>query len=272
MSVNANTALALSNETGFNIDMCKAALERSHQNEKEAKSTIERWVGKTDQKETLIPKGAVYAYYDQAVDAASIVEIKTENTNLIRSTEFAKLVGSVAYQTASFGDHTSCNESKKSLEELYNTKININSLQVKKIEPYSLLTAYTHRQKIGVIVEIKVLNAEAFNRKELRQFAFDCALHIAAFNPVALDKGGVSKYEIAKFIAKIEKELLTAGKEIKLWEPIIMGKLDKWINQRTLLNQIFIRSESSSVRDEMRKLASKISSDIEIVNYVRFSL
>ena len=122
------------------------------------------------------------------------------------------------------------------------------------------------------ISKVSKVNEEAFNNKQFRLFSFDCALHVAAFDPVAvrpIEIPATLKFDMER---QFEKQLMREGKSIHIWQVAVEGKIKKWAEQRSLLNQIFIKSDKDTVDDVRKKLAEKIGSDVRINKFVRFSL
>ena len=72
-------------------------------------------------------------------------------------------------------------------------------------------------------------------------------MQVAAMNPLAVDKNGISQevidreLEVAKDLAKQE------GKPEEMLEKIALGRLNKFYKENTLLNQAFIKDGKKSV-------------------------
>ncbi len=66
------------------------------------------------------------------------------------------------------------------------------------------------------------------------------AMHIAASNPLALDKDGINKTIVDKELEIIKAEITNSGKPAEMAEKISKGKILKFLNDNSLLNQIWI--------------------------------
>jgi elongation factor Ts len=78
--------------------------------------------------------------------------------------------------------------------------------------------------------------------------AKDVAMQIAAMNPVAVDKDDVDTATIEREL-EIAKDLIRAeGKPEDMVEKIAAGKLNKFFQENTLLNQAFIKEDKKTVR------------------------
>ena len=120
-------------------------------------------------------------------------------------------------------------------------------------------------KNIGKIVSIvKILNNE---NQELGQ---KLAMHIAASNPLAIDVTGIQKEIVDKELEIIKAELVNSGKKSKIADKISKGKINKFISDNTLLNQIWIMDPKKKVSDILKE--NKKNSDIKIIDFVRFKV
>jgi len=108
------------------------------------------------------------------------------------------------------------------------------------------ISSYIHQgSKIGVIV--------GFNKTiSDMQIGKDIAMQIAAMNPVAIDKGDVSQQMIDKEIEIGKEQARAEGKPEAMLDKIAMGKLNKFYNDSTLLNQEFIKDNKTTVRQYLQ--------------------
>lgn len=81
----------------------------------------------------------------------------------------------------------------------------------------------------------------------------DLAMQIAAMSPVALDESNVSE-ELKQKELEIGKELaINEGKPAEMAEKIAFGRLKKFMKERTLMNQEFIKENKTSVKQYIEK-------------------
>lgn len=108
------------------------------------------------------------------------------------------------------------------------------------------VSSYIHQgSKIGVIVGFNKTLSDA-------QIGKDIAMQIAAMNPVAIDKGDVSQQTIDKEIEIGKEQARAEGKPEAMLEKIAMGKLNKFYNDSTLLNQEFVKDSKMTVRQYLQ--------------------
>ncbi len=96
----------------------------------------------------------------------------------------------------------------------------------------------------------------------------DVAMQIAAMNPVAIDKDDVDAKTLEREIEIGKDQARAEGKPENMIEKIAMGKLNKFYQENTLLNQGFIKEEKKTIRqylDETEKgLTVKVFKRVQI--------
>ena len=92
-------------------------------------------------------------------------------------------------------------------------------------------------------------------------------MHIAASNPLAIDKDNLDKKIIDKELEIIKAELANSGKPAEMAEKISKGKISKFINDNSLLNQIWIMDSKKKVSDILKE--NSTNKPLQILNFVR---
>ena len=65
-------------------------------------------------------------------------------------------------------------------------------------------------------------------------------MHVAASNPLAISSDEIDKKVVEKELEIIKAEIINSGKPQEVAEKIAKGKLAKFLNDNSLLNQIWI--------------------------------
>ena len=124
-----------------------------------------------------------------------------------------------------------------------------------EVSDYGILSAekvvaYNHPgNRTAAIVALTKDNAEVGR---------DLAMQVAAMSPIALDETEVSEEVKAKEI-EIGIELAIAeGKPTEMAEKIAQGKLGKFLKERTLMNQEFIKTSKKSVKQYLKEVDSDL--------------
>ena len=91
-------------------------------------------------------------------------------------------------------------------------------------------------------------------------------MHISALSPMCLEEKDLSKEVVDKEIEIIKAELVNSGKQPEMVEKITKGKINKFIFDNTLLNQIWIMDSKKKVSDILKE------NDIKILNFIRYKV
>jgi elongation factor Ts len=133
------------------------------------------------------------------------------------------------------------------------------------------VSQYTHGEgSIGVLVKVKADSPETLQKEAVRQFAFDTALHIAAFNPLYLDQKSVDQHYRQEQEAIFRKQAESLGKPEKVLEGIVKGKLNKHFSEICLLDQGFVKEEKQSVAKVMENVAKEAGGELSISDFAYF--
>ena len=120
--------------------------------------------------------------------------------------------------------------------------------------------------KLGVLVSIE---SKKFN-KQIKNFGHKLAMHIAASNPLAIDFSQLDKKILEKENEIIREELKNSGKSDNIIEKISMWKLEKFKQENTLINQIWIMDPKKKVKDIIAELGKENS--VTIKDFVRYKV
>ena len=95
-------------------------------------------------------------------------------------------------------------------------------------------------------------------------------MHIAASNPLAIDRDRIDKKIVTKELEIIKAEIINSGKPKELAEKISKGKISKFLNDNSLLNQLWIMDPKITVKDILKE-NSKIK-EIKVLDYIRYKV
>ena len=130
---------------------------------------------------------------------------------------------------------------------------------------------YVHsaiEKNIGKI--ISVVQLDGIIKGKNKDVGNKIAMHIAASNPLAIEKDGIKKETIDKELEIIKAEITNSGKPSDMAEKISKGKIAKFINDNTLLNQVWIMDPKKKVSDILKE--NKIEKEIKVLNFIRYKV
>jgi len=120
--------------------------------------------------------------------------------------------------------------------------------------------------KLGVVVCIKSIKFS----QQIKDLGHKLAMHIAASNPLAIEVSQLDKKMLQKENEIINEELKNSGKSDNIIEKISKGKLEKFKQENTLINQIWIHDLKKKVKDVIAELSKENS--IIIKDFVRYKV
>ena len=132
--------------------------------------------------------------------------------------------------------------------------------------------SYTHSAlkknvgKIGVLLSLQTTKT----KNELLDFGKQLTMHIAASSPLAIDKEDLDRKILQKEKEIITEQIKNTGKDSKIADKIVAGKVNKFISENTLLNQEWVMDPKKKVRNVLKEVANK--DKIEVIKFVRFKV
>jgi elongation factor Ts len=135
--------------------------------------------------------------------------------------------------------------------------------------------SYVHMGgKIGVLVEVQCETDFVARNDVFQRLARDLAMHIAAANPLALDVAGLPPDVVERERAVYLEQVRTEGKPANMHEKIVEGKMRRFYQDNTLLEQVFVRAEDGkqTVKQLIQETAAKTGENIVVRRFVRYQL
>ncbi|MBU6431303.1 MAG: elongation factor Ts [Patescibacteria group bacterium] len=133
------------------------------------------------------------------------------------------------------------------------------------------IASYIHGNgTVGTLVELSSETDFVSKNDEFYALAHDIAMQIAATNPTYLKREDVTEEEKNKAMEVFEKEVV--GKPEAIKEKILQGKLDSYLADKILLEQIFVKDGNLKIKDLIESAIQKFGEKIEIARFARFSV
>ena len=134
-----------------------------------------------------------------------------------------------------------------------------------KIFTYNHSIVKDNLSKLGVIVSLEFEKSS----KDIEQFGKQLSMHIAASNPMVIDKKDIKDDVIEKEKKIIEEELKNLGKPKEIAEKISIGKINKFKEDNSLLTQDWVMDPKLKVKDVLSKVDSK---SLKIKDFIRIKI
>ncbi|MGB9681139.1 MAG: translation elongation factor Ts [Minisyncoccia bacterium] len=134
-----------------------------------------------------------------------------------------------------------------------------------------IIEAYVHsNKKVGVLLELRCETDFVAKNQEFQNLAHDLCMHIAAMNPLYVSLSKIPEAVINEKKEEYKKEV--TGKPPEIVEKIVMGKLEKELQEICLEKQPFVKDDTKIVGDLLQEATAKFGEKIEVERFVRFSL
>jgi elongation factor Ts len=132
---------------------------------------------------------------------------------------------------------------------------------------------YSHGDgRVGVMVEVNCETDFVARSKEFRNFAHEIALQIAASAPSYVRAEDVPEEVITLRRKVLREQALEEGKPEEIVDRIIDGRMDKYLQEISLLNQEYIRDDNLTVEKLLLENIAAIGENIVIRRFERWEL
>jgi elongation factor Ts len=151
--------------------------------------------------------------------------------------------------------------------------MSLRRVKVIKAAPDEFLASYIHGDgAIGVVVKCKADKPEVLLKEEAKAFVHNLAIHVAAFNPMALDRSKVDPAHLKEqeeiFSKQMEQDEKLKGKPAQVLDKILKGKVDKYLQDICFVDQGYVKEEKFTVAQVVADIGKALGANITITDYV----
>ena len=119
--------------------------------------------------------------------------------------------------------------------------------------------------KLAVIISLETKDTS----DKVKSFGKQLSMHIAASNPISLNKDGIDKDMLKKEEELVAEELKNTGKPDDIVKKISLGKINKFKEDNSLLSQAWVMEPKKKVNDIIKELGI---SDLKIKDFFRLKI
>jgi elongation factor Ts len=136
------------------------------------------------------------------------------------------------------------------------------------IQPKGTVQSYLHHNsQVGVLVDVEGPAGEA-----LTALARDLALHIASADPIGVSEADLARETLERERRIAEERAAAEGKPEAIRPKIVEGKLRKFIAERTLLGQPFVKDETRTAGDLVKEASKALGGPVTVKGFARFKV
>ena len=266
------------------MDCKKALVESDGDMDKAIEWLREKGLSQAAKKASRIAaEGAVAQYVSEDGTVGALAEVNCETDFVANTDNFKKFANSVAKHIAlanpadvdammaqKFVD----DESKTISDMVSDATVAIGEkISIRRFERYEtsgVISTYIHMGgKVGVMVDVATDETGKQN-EEVKTFAHDLALQIAAARPEAVRREEVDVETLNKEKEILRAQALNEGKPEKIVERMVEGRIEKYYKEGCLLEQPFVKDGEKTIKSLMTEVAKASGACLDVVRFVRF--
>lgn len=138
-----------------------------------------------------------------------------------------------------------------------------------------LIDAYVHfNGRVGVLVEVNCETDFVARTPDFKEFAHNVALQVASANPqpLAVAPEDIPAEALEEERQIVEKQVAEMGKPEEITRRIVDGRMNKWISERALLSQAYVKDPDKTVGDLLGETVQRVGENVVVRRFVRYEL
>lgn len=126
--------------------------------------------------------------------------------------------------------------------------------------------------RIGVLVEVNCETDFVARTDDFQGLVRDLAMHVAAANPLAVSAEEIDPEIVERERAVFVEQVRGEGKPEHLHDKIVEGKMKRFYQDNTLLDQAFVKDPDITVGELITQVSAKTGENIVVRRFVRYEL
>jgi len=268
--------------TGVGFKDCKLALDETKGDiEKSVEFLRKKGIAKASKKMGRTASEGL-ALVKEIAGEISLIEINSETDFVAKNQDFINFCKELSeINFINKGDLNKLNETKMSND--LKVKDNLVNLIAKIGEKITIRRShffdnskgsnfyYVHSaidKGIGKIISIVKLEGIITGKND--EIGIKIAMHIAAASPLAIEKDNIDKNIVDKELEIIKAEIINSGKPSEIVEKISKGKISKFLNDNSLLTQLWIMDPKKKFSDILKE--NSLEKPIKVLDFIRYKV
>lgn len=164
-------------------------------------------------------------------------------------------------------------DSEKAIEYLRKQGLSAVEKRAGRDASEGLIQAYIHQgSRLGVLLEVNCETDFVARTDDFQAFAKDVAMHIAASQPLAVDREGIAAAAVERERAIYLEQAKNEGKPEHIAEKIVVGRMEKFYQENCLMEQVFVKNPDQTIGELVTEITAKIGEKITVRRFERFVL
>lgn len=280
MAISAADVKKLRDMTGAGMMDCKKALSEADGNLDDAIDVLKkRGIAKAEKKaDRASTEGTIAIALSEDRKKAAMLELNCETDFVGRNQDFIDIAQKLAdialqHEVSSTQELSDLDVDGKSGKDLVTEAVlklgeNIQMNQLSFVETSGFISTYIHMNgKIAVAVKMNGEFTDSAN-----EAGRNLAMQVAAMNPIATRREGVSADIVAKEKELYIEQVRQSGKPEDLLERIAEGKMNKYFSEVCLLEQSYVKEQKMTVKEYLAEVSKKSGKSIDVEDFVRINI
>ena len=164
-------------------------------------------------------------------------------------------------------------DSEKAIEYLRKQGLSAVEKRAGRDASEGLIQAYIHQgSRLGVLLEVNCETDFVARTDDFQGFAKDVAMHIAASQPLAVEREGIPADALERERAIYLEQAKNEGKPEHIAEKIVEGRMEKFYQENCLMEQVFVKNPDQTIGELVTEITAKIGEKITVRRFERFVL
>ncbi len=136
-----------------------------------------------------------------------------------------------------------------------------------------VISSYIHAgAQIGVLIEVNCESDFVARTEDFQELVHDLAMQVAAADPQFVRREDVTQAALDKERDIARARAVAEGKPEKILDKIVEGRLAKYYEEVCLLEQPFIKENTTTITDLIKAKIAKLGENISVARFVRFKV
>lgn len=275
MAFTAADVKTLREATGAGMMDCKKALQDANGNLAEAEKILKEKGLAAMAKRTDRAAGEGRVVIKTEGNKVAIVEVVCETDFVANNPEFVAMAEKAAEVTLKNGNKEITEGHKALVDEVlvkFRENISVRRADFIELPANSSVGTYVHSDnKSAAIVVI-----EGAENDEVKTFAKDCCLHLAAFTPAYVTQKDIPQSYIDEqkeiFQSQMAADEKVASKPENVKAGILQGKISKHLAEICFVDQAFVKDDKFTVSKKLEAISKSVGATLSFGKVVLFVL
>jgi elongation factor Ts len=136
-----------------------------------------------------------------------------------------------------------------------------------------VIVSYIHHNgQVGALVELNCETDFVARTDDFQQLAREIALHVASADPIGVNPEDIPEDLLARERRIAEEQVVQEGKPENIRAKIVDGKLKKFVAERTLTEQFYVKDDKKTVGQLVKEASGKLGEAIAVRRFARFKI